>query len=117
VQRWFQKNLNDDQKARRSEASAEMLEPLETKPDFLNRVITGDERWWHTPLSRSQKKTRMSKSKIKTMDIIFLYSFVVVHIGSVPPNVTVNQNYLEARDRLRMKVMRIRMKIAEDWIL
>jgi predicted unusual protein kinase regulating ubiquinone biosynthesis (AarF/ABC1/UbiB family) len=37
------KNLNDYQKARRNEVSAEMLERLESEPDFLIRVITGDE--------------------------------------------------------------------------
>jgi hypothetical protein len=69
------KNLNDDQKARQVEVSAEMLERLENEPDFLNRVITGDESWffeydpetkrqseeWHTPHSPRQKKVRMSK--------------------------------------------------------
>jgi hypothetical protein len=40
------KNLNDDQKARRIEVSAEMLEQLETEPDFINRVITGAESWF-----------------------------------------------------------------------
>jgi hypothetical protein len=39
------KILNDDQKTRRNEVSAEMLERLETEPNFLNRVITGDESW------------------------------------------------------------------------
>jgi hypothetical protein len=39
------KNLNDDQKARRNEVSAEMLQRLETESDFLNRVITDDESW------------------------------------------------------------------------
>jgi hypothetical protein len=36
-------NLNDNQKVHRNKVSAEMLERLETEPDFLNRVITGDE--------------------------------------------------------------------------
>jgi hypothetical protein len=38
-------NLNDDRKARRNEASAEMLERLDAEPDFLYRVITDDESW------------------------------------------------------------------------
>jgi hypothetical protein len=37
------KKLNADEKARRNEASGEMLQWLETDPDFLNRVIRGDE--------------------------------------------------------------------------
>jgi hypothetical protein len=34
---------NDGKKAGRNEVSAEMLERLETEPDFLSRVMTGDE--------------------------------------------------------------------------
>jgi hypothetical protein len=36
-------NFNDH-KARQNNVSAEMLEQLETGPDFLNWVITGDEK-------------------------------------------------------------------------
>jgi hypothetical protein len=43
VQKWFKEILNDDQKARPNEVSAEMLKQLATEPDFLNRVIIGDE--------------------------------------------------------------------------
>jgi hypothetical protein len=39
------KNSNSNQKARRNEVSAEMLQRLQTEPDFLNPVITGDESW------------------------------------------------------------------------
>jgi predicted transcriptional regulator len=68
-------NLNDDQKVRRNEVSAQMLERLETEPDFLIRVIKVDESWffeydsetkrqseeWHTPQSVREKKVRISK--------------------------------------------------------
>jgi hypothetical protein len=37
------KYVNDDKKTRRIEVSAEMLERLETEPDFLHRVIRGGE--------------------------------------------------------------------------
>jgi hypothetical protein len=66
------KNFNTDQKARRNEMSAEMLERLETEPDIVYRFIIGDEHWFfeyypetkvqcHTPQSPMQKKVRMSK--------------------------------------------------------
>jgi hypothetical protein len=85
----FPKNLNDDQKKRRNEASAEMLERLETQPDFPTRVKTGDESWffeynpetnrqnkkWHTSQSPGRKKARMSKYKINIMVIILLFSW------------------------------------------
>jgi hypothetical protein len=61
-----------------------MFERLETEPYFLTRTIKGDENWffeydpetrrqsedWHTPQSPRQKKTRMSKSRIRIMIII-----------------------------------------------
>jgi hypothetical protein len=99
------------------------------QPDFLNRVIPGDESWffeydpetkrqskeWHTPQSPRQKKARISKSKLNTMVVIFFDSRGVVHKEFVPPGVTVNQKYfLEVQDRLRK---RVRMVIAGDWIL
>jgi hypothetical protein len=40
------KNVNDDQKVRGKEVSAEMLEWLKTEPDFLNQVITDDKSWF-----------------------------------------------------------------------
>jgi hypothetical protein len=109
-----------------------MLEQLETEPDFLNRVITGDEssffeydpetkrqsEEWHTPHSPRQKEARMSKSKVKTMVIICFDSRGVVHKEFEPPAVTVNQKYyLEVRGRLRKRVMRVRVETAADWIL
>jgi histone-lysine N-methyltransferase SETMAR len=59
------KNVNDNQKARRKEVSAVMLQWVENEPDVLNQVVTGDESWffeydpetkrqseeWHTPQS------------------------------------------------------------------
>jgi hypothetical protein len=79
------KNLNDDLKACRNEVSAGMTDRLETESDLLTRVMTSDESWflacdtetkrhseeWHTPQSPTQKKARKSKSKTKTMVIIF----------------------------------------------
>jgi hypothetical protein len=52
------------------------------------------------------------------MVIIFLDSCGVVHKEFVSPGVTVNKKYyLEIQDRLKKRVMRVRMEIADDWIL
>jgi hypothetical protein len=73
---------------------------------------------WHMPQSPRQKKAHMSKSKIKTMVIIFFDSCRVVHKESVPPDVTVNQKYyLQVLGYLRKRVMLVQMEIADDWIL
>jgi hypothetical protein len=109
-----------------------MLERLENEPNFLTRVITGDESWfyeydpgtkrqneeWHTPQFPRQKEARKSKSKIKTIVIILFDSHKVFHKEFAPSGVTVNQNYyFEVLGRLIKRAMRVRMEIADDSIL
>ena len=76
----------DEQKENRVSISREFLDRVTGDPDFLKQVITGDERWvfeydpetkrqsfeWHTTESPRPKKARMSKSKMKSMLIVFL---------------------------------------------
>ena len=74
-----------EQKANRLEICQDLLGKLEIEPDFLDKVITGDESWvfdydpetkrqsaeWHTKNSALPKKARMSRSSVKTMTIFF----------------------------------------------
>ena len=67
-----QKNLSVEQKANRLEICQDFLERLEIEPNFLHKVITGDESWvfdydpetkrksegWHTKSSPRPKKAR-----------------------------------------------------------
>jgi hypothetical protein len=56
-----------------NEVSAEMLERIETGPDFLTRAVTGDERWFfESGGTRHNLKDR--KLEIKTMVTIFIDS-------------------------------------------
>ena len=78
---------------------------------FLDKVITGDESWvldydpetkrqsseWHTKSSPRLKKARMSRSKVKTMIIVFFDSHVLEQLGK--------------------RVQRVRTDIADDWVL
>jgi predicted transcriptional regulator len=80
------KNFREDQKLNREEMCQNVLEETEEDPDFLNSVVTCDETWffqydpetkrqsvqWKTTHCPRPKKARMSKSKIKTMLIVFL---------------------------------------------
>jgi len=80
------KNLSDEQKDSRVLVSRELLDRVTSEPDFLQRVITGDKTWvfeydpttkrqsweWQTSQSPRPKKARMSKSRVKSMLIIFL---------------------------------------------
>ena len=75
------KLLDDDQKERHMKVCQDILEYLQTEPDLLQRVITGDESWifeydpetkrqslqWKCPSSPRPKKARQSRSKIKLM--------------------------------------------------
>ena len=80
------KNLTTEQKANRRDACLDLLDRLESEPEYFSRVITGDESWildygpetrrqsleWHTANSPRPKKVRMSKSKIKSCSFVFL---------------------------------------------
>ena len=80
------KNLSVEQKANWLEICQDLLGRLETEPDFLDKVITGDESWvldydpetkrqsaeWHTKSSSRPKKACMSRSRVKTVIIVFL---------------------------------------------
>ena len=78
--------LNEGQKERHvQECQDIILEQLETEPNLLKRVVTGDESWifkydpltnqqslkWKSTLSPRPKKARMFKSKTKLMLITF----------------------------------------------
>lgn len=126
------KLLTDDHKNSRVMIAVELLERVQNKPDFLDNVITGDETWafeydpemkrqsseWHTSESPRPKKARMSKSKVKTMFIVFFDAKVVVHKEFVPQGQTVNATYyVDVLDRLRKRVVRTRKEIAATWQL
>jgi len=97
-------NLSVEQKANRLEICQDLLGRLEIEPDFLDKVITGDETWefdydpetkwqsveWHTQSSPRPMKAHMSRSRVKSMIIVFFYSHGIVHKEFVPPGQTVN---------------------------
>lgn len=126
------KVLSDDEKTNRAEISSELLQRVEIEPDWLDNVITGDETWvfeydpetkrqsseWHTDQSPKPKKARMSKSKVKTMLIVFFDSKGVVHKEFVPQGQTVNAAYyVDVLERLRKRVVRTRKDISATWQL
>ncbi|XP_039314693.1 protein GVQW3-like [Solenopsis invicta] len=126
------KVLTDAQKNMRVLRCQELLEMCENDPNFLNSVITGDESWifeydpetkrqsseWHTPSSPRPKKARMSKSRIKTMLIVFFDVRGIVHHEFVPTGTTVNAAfYLEVLKKLKKRVTRCRSDIKNAWKL
>ncbi|UYV82421.1 hypothetical protein LAZ67_21002026 [Cordylochernes scorpioides] len=92
------KVLTQDQKELRVLRCQELLDLIQNEPDFLNSVVNGDESWmfeydpeskrqswaWHTKSSPRPKKARMSKSRIKTMIIVFFDIRGIVHSREIP---------------------------------
>ena len=128
------KLLDDDQKERRVEVCQDILEHLQTEPDLLQRVITGDESWifeydpetkrqslqWKCPSSPRPKKARQSRSKIKLMLIAFFDARGIVHMEFLPQGQTVNQHvYKEILRRLLRSVREKRRELWQDnaWLL
>jgi hypothetical protein len=127
------KSLNDDQKAHRNEVLAKndwtawnwigvcLIGPQQvTKVEFSNTSLKPNGRMRNSThhgvkdrrnLARANRKSRQCSS-------IFFHSRGEVHEQFVPSGVTVNQKYsLEVLGRLRERMMRVRMEIAEGWIL
>ena len=102
------KNITTEQKTNWRDVCLDLLDRLERDLEFFSRVITGDESWilefdpetkrqsweWHTANSPSPKKTRMRKSKIKSM--LFCFFFLTVR-GSSTRN-------LSHQDKLSIKL-------------
>ena len=73
---------------------------------------------WHTKSSPRPKKARMSRSRVKTMIIVFFDSRGFVNKEFVPPGQTVNHAfYKDVLERLRKWVQRVRKDIADNWVL
>jgi len=98
------KNLSVEQKTNRLEICQDLQGRLKIEPNFLDKVLIGDESWvfdydpetkrqsseWHTKSSPRPKKARMSRSKVKTMITVFFDSHGIVHKEFVPPGLTFN---------------------------
>jgi len=104
----------------------ELKNQIESDPNFLSKVITGDESWcygydpetkqassqWKTPTSPRPKKARQVRSNVKKMLIVFFNVRGIVHRKFFPPGPTVNQEfYLKVLKRLQENVRRKRPEL------
>ena len=128
------KLLSDNQKERRVLVCKDILECLETEPNLLDKVITGDESWifeydpetkrqslqWKSAGSSRPKKAKMSKSKMELLFIAFFDISGIVHTEFLPQGTTINQHvYKEILRRLIVSVRTKRRDRYEsnDWLL
>jgi hypothetical protein len=94
----------------------ELKEQVRNDPDFLSKVVTGNESWiygydpetkqqssqWKCPSSPRPKKPRQVKSNVKSMLICFFDIDGIIHKEFVPPGQTVNAKfYCDVLRRLR----------------
>jgi len=100
--------LAQDQKNIRLTLCQELKNHIVSDPNFLSKVIRGDESWcygydletkqassqWKTPTSPRPKKARRVRSNVKTMLIVFFFDVRgIVHREFVPPGQYVNQEF------------------------
>jgi len=128
------KQTNRQKKNTRLTLCQELKNQIESDPNFLFKVITGDESWcygydpeakqassqWKTPTSPRPKKARQVRSNVKMMLIVFFDDRGIVHREFIPPGQTVNREfYLEVLRRSRENVRRKRPELwrSGDWFL
>lgn len=126
--------LTQEQRDRRVQVCTELQRTIAEDPNFLCKVITGDESWvygydpetkqqssqWKTPSSPRPKKARQVRSNVKSMLIIFFDIRGIVYKEFVPFGQTVNSvYYLGVLRRLRENVRRKRPELwrNQDWFV
>jgi len=124
--------LNNDQWDHRVQVCSELQKAVRHDPNFLSRVITGDESWlyncdpetkqqssqWKTPSSPWPNKVCQVRNNIHSTLIIFFYIRGTVPKEFVPPGQTLNGNiYCKVLRWLRGKYEAQMAWDVEEWTL
>lgn len=132
--RFVPHSLTTEQKEERVAACQDLLQMQKSNPEFLNKIITGDESWcfaydpetkrqsseWVGPNSPKAKKLRFQKSRVKTMLVAFFDCRGMIHREFVPEGQTVNATfYMGVMNRLLKRIARVRpdMHANKSWFL
>ena len=121
--------LNEGKKERRVQVRQDILEELETEPNLLKRLVTGNESWifdydplakrqsleWKKALSPRPKKVGVLKSKTKVMLIAFFDVHGIVHAEFLPQGQTINQHQHIHKNILQRLMRTVREKRRELW--
>lgn len=126
--------LTEEQKEKRMESANDFIDMCDQDPSFLTTIVTGDETWcyqfdpetkrqsmaWCSPSSPRPTKSRLQKSKVKTMLIAFFDNDGIIHKEFVPPGQTVNAAFYEdVLKRLLQRIRRVRPDLHKSgkWVL
>jgi len=127
--RFVPHKLADVQELLRTQHSKDIIKEAKKDPNFLYKIVTGDEMWcfqydpetkcqsaeWKAPDEPKAKKSRLEKSKVKTVLICFYDSKGIVHKEFVPPGQNVNAVfYIGVLKRLVRRIRRVRPEYRED---
>ncbi|GFS43198.1 histone-lysine N-methyltransferase SETMAR [Nephila pilipes] len=111
--RFVPHTLTTEQKEHRIASSEDLIATAEEDPNILKTIVTGDESWcleydpetkrqsseWTSPRKGRPMKVRASKSKTKTMLLVFFDSRGIIHHEFLRQGSTVIAKQLEARDK------------------
>ena len=120
--------LTDYQKSLRIQHCKDLIKESKKDPNFKYSIVTGDETWcfqydpetkrqsaeWKHPTEPKPKKSRLEKSKVKTMLICFYDSEGIIHTEFLPPGQTITAVfYLGVMKRLLARIRRVRPQYRE----
>jgi len=126
--RFVPHQLTDDQKALRIRHCKDLLKSSKNNKKFIYSIVTGDETWcfqydpetkrqsaeWKHPNEEKPTKSRLEKSKVKTMLICFYDSEGILHKEFLPTGQTMNGVfYVGVLKRLLLRIRRVRPQYRE----
>ncbi|GFS60101.1 histone-lysine N-methyltransferase SETMAR [Nephila pilipes] len=121
--RFVPHSLTTEQKEHRIASSEDLIAAADEDPNFLKTIVTGDESWcleydpetkrqsseWTSPGKGRPMKVRASKSKTKTMLLVFFDSRGIIHHEFLRQGSTVTGAfYKDVLHRLLKRMRRVR---------
>ncbi|KAI6653021.1 histone-lysine N-methyltransferase SETMAR-like [Oopsacas minuta] len=104
---WVSKHLSKERKRERVKVGKELVSRYKAEEDFLDRIVTEDETWFHyyEPESKTQSKQwkrrdealpielEAAKSAGKRMATVFWDREEIIHLDWLPKKTTINSDY------------------------
>lgn len=131
--KWVPRLLTADQRNVRATMSRSHLRRSRRDPNFLERIVAGDETWvyswdpetkmqsaeWRSPGSPRPQKAIRKQTSLKVMHIMFFDVHGVILNWAVPPGTRVNGAYYQwvIREKLRPAIRKKRRQLFENGVI